>query len=492
MKNLDIPFNLSLLSVTERDIVGMQQITSLDTWEGATKNFHPQGLYSTQAFGVVGTEVRSERFAYIDMRMSIFHPLIFKALSKLKSLYPDIIAGKEFAVWDSEASDFKRSNPLEGKTGFEFFIEYFPRIVYETRPSIKRQELIDLVTKYKGNAFLRYFLVIPAGLRDMEVEDGRESSDEINTLYYKLIAISNTINPASAKLSPEAYHSQRMSLQNTANEINELLSSIIDGKKGLVSGKWAARRTFDGTRNVITPMQSVSDYLDQKGIPEFDDSTIGMYQVLKGLRPIAVYLIRHGFLQKVFTNPGQPATLVNSKTWKAEQVALTSLEYDRWLTIEGIEKLITYYAEMSIRDIPIEVGKDKHLLGLIYKGPDKTFKIFSDISELPEGLDKKYVTPLTLTELFYCSIYKRANDYPVIVTRYPVIGAGSLVEARVYVKTTQKSEVRRELGDDWQPLGEEFTAYQFPVTGSAHFNAMSPHPTKLAGLDGDHDGDRQI
>jgi hypothetical protein len=103
MKNLDIPFNLSLFSVTERDIAGMQQITSLDTWEGATKNFHPQGLYSTQAFGVVGTEVRSERFAYIDMRMSIFHPLIFKALSKLKSLYPDIIAGKEFAVWDREA-----------------------------------------------------------------------------------------------------------------------------------------------------------------------------------------------------------------------------------------------------------------------------------------------------------------------------------------------------------------------------------------------------
>lgn len=493
MKNLDVPFNLALLSVSERDLLGMRQITSLDTWEGATKNYHPNGLYSTEAFGVTGTDIRSTRFAYIDIRLTIFHPLIYKALGKLRSIYHEIIAGKEFVEWDSELKDFKRSNALDGKTGFEYFMKYFPSILYESRPSIKRQELIELVNKYKDKAFLRYHLVMPAGLRDMEVEpDGRESSDEINSLYYKLIAISNTINPMTASISPEAYHSQRMSLQNAANEIYELISSIIDGKKGLVSGKWSARRTFDGTRNVITPMQSNSDYLDQKGIPGFNDTTIGLYQVMKGLRPVAVYLIRNGFLGKVFSSPGQPASLVNPKTLKAEQVILTSLEYDRWLTIEGVEKLITYFSEITIRDKPIVVGKEGHYLGLIYLGPDNTFKIFSDIDELPQGYDKKYVSPLNLTQLFYCSIYHKANNYPVIVTRYPVTGAGSLVESKVYVKTTQKTEVRAELGDDWNRLGDEHIAYEFPVTGSSHYNALSPHPSRLAGLGGDFDGDNSF
>lgn len=487
MKRKDIPFNIELMNQTEKSIIGMKQITSLDTWERSTKNFHPDGLYSTLAFGVAGTEIRNQRFGYIDLHLEILHPLIVIALGKMRALYLDIMSGKAFAVWNPETNDFDVSNALEGQTGYAFFIEYWKRIIFEKRSSLKRQELIDLVENRKDTCSIRYHLVIPAGLRDMEIdESGRESSDEINSLYYKLIAISNTINVTTAKVSPEAYNRQRMALQHTAGEIFDTLTMIIDGKKGLVSGKWAARGLFDGTRNVITSMNTTVPVLGASGYPGFNDSTMGLYQALKGTRSVSVFLIRNGFLNKVFSAPGAPAKLVNRKTLQTEYGDLRSEDYDRWMTIEGIEKQFSYYAETSVRDIPIVIGG--RYLGLVYKGTNGTFKLFGGLDELPKGMDPKLCTPITLTILFYASVYFKLNDYPAIVTRYPVTGAGSLVESKLSLKTTIKAEKRFELDDDWKIMTDHI-AYQFPVVGSAHYNSLSCHPSRLAGLGADFDGD---
>ena len=99
---LDVPFNIELLVLDEKIAAGMRPITSLDTYVGATKNFNPDGLYSNEIFGVVGTVARSSRFSYIDLRVPIIHPTIYKTLVQLKGLYKEIMNAKEFAKFDPE------------------------------------------------------------------------------------------------------------------------------------------------------------------------------------------------------------------------------------------------------------------------------------------------------------------------------------------------------------------------------------------------------
>ena len=92
----------------------MRKVTSLDIMVGATQNFHPDGLFSVQTFGVVGSAMRSTRMAYIDLKISIIHPTIYLAITQMKSMYKDILAGREFAIWDPEKSDFVKSDIIDG------------------------------------------------------------------------------------------------------------------------------------------------------------------------------------------------------------------------------------------------------------------------------------------------------------------------------------------------------------------------------------------
>lgn len=478
------PFNIDLFIPNQLDSL-YPKITSLDTYISNTKNFHPEGLYSTQYFGIVGTPDRDAKFAYIDVKIPILHPIIYKAFSEMKVFYKDIMSSREFAVWDNSIKDFVKSNPVDGETGYEFFIQHFKDIHIEEKNSTKREQTIRLLDKYRNNCLVDKVFVIPAGYRDLEVDrNGRESSDEINSLYYKMLAISNTINLAVVKISPEAYNTQRMSLQNTFVEIYEYFYKIISGKKNLMMGKWATRKTFNSTRNVITSVNSVSSDLDSKDNLTVNDTCIGLFQVLKAILPISINKIRNGFISECFTEIGVPALLTNKKTLLSERVDLHNKEYEKWNTNEGIEKLINLYREESIRHKEITI--DNYYLGLIYKGPDNTFKLIHGINELPEGRSKEDCYPITYTELLYLSIYDVANTYPAIVSRYPITGVGSIYPSMVYLKTTTKVEVRQELGFDWKPAGEDKIAKQFPINGSSFYNSMSPASSRLAGLGGDN------
>lgn len=489
MKRQAIPFNISLLQLSPDDTSRIRQVRSLDQFEGATQNFHPEGLYSVQTFGIVGSDARSTKFGYIDLKIGIIHPTLYLALTSMKGLYGDIMASREFAVWDPEISDFVKSDVVDGQTGFQFFMEYFHKIQYTQTLSVKRQQTIKLLEKNKSKSTLDKVLVLPAGLRDLEVDGtGRFTSDEVNDLYRKLIAISNTINPSTVKVSPEAYNTQRVALQRTFVEIYEYIIKIIEGKKNLMMGKWAGRKVFNGTRNVITSMDTVVDELGAPGNITTNSAAVGIYQTAKAILPVTLYHLRNGFLSEVFSAPGTPALLVNKTTLMSERVQLKADVYDRWLSNEGLEKFVSYFKETSIRHNVISVGAD-HYIGLLYRGPDQTFKLIHGIDELPEGRNKEDCTPITIAELLYTQIYHVANNYTGFVTRYPITGVGSITPCKVYLKSTVKRETRKELAQDWKEYGAPRISYEFPVAGSEFFNSLSPHLNRLRGMGGDFDGD---
>ena len=487
MKPLDIPFNLSLLQLTPDKLMGLRPVTSLSIFEGATKNFDEAGLFSTIIFGKVGDERRLRRFSFINIKVSIFHPIVYTALTQLKRFYGEILSGKAYAVWNDDIKDFEKSTPLLGKTGFQFFRENWKNIQFENRPSVQREENIRLINMYKEKAMIDKIVVIPAAYRDIEIQaSGKISENEMNTLYRKLLSLANTIPESSVTASPEALDLVSNSLQNTYITLYDLFKAMVEGKKNLMMGKWASRKIFNGTRNVITSMNMDSTELGSPGNVGFNDTVVGLYQYLKATLPVSRFQIKSGFLSKVFPGPHSPAVLINKTTLRKETVKLRPEYFDAWMTDEGVEKVITSFGEETVRHKELEI--EGYYVGLIYKGPKGEFRIFQDIDEVPDDSYRKHVTPITFCELLYLSVYRFSSKYPAFVTRYPVTGFGSIYPSKTFLKPTVLTEVREELDDRWEPMGKDFTAYQFPLK-TDFVNSISPHASKLVGLGADFDGD---
>lgn len=484
MSNLAIPFNIELLTLTNGELNSLKPVRSLDIFEGSSKNFHPDGLFSQAIFGRPGEERRQAAFSYLDIKVQIFHPVIYRALTDMKRMYAEIISGKTYAVFDDEIKDFVKSDVLTGQTGFHFFLENWQKIVFETRNSDRRALYIELVRKYKMTCMTDKIVVMPAGLRDYEIDaNGRESENEINNFYRKLLAVSNSIAPQVVKSNPAQINAARNTLQQTFNDLYTYLEGSVEGKHRLMMGKWATRSIRNGTRNVITTMETLSESLESVANVGYNDTVVGLYQVAKAVVPVTMYKLRNNFLPKVFPGPNSPVFLVNKKTLKKEAVTLPPSVYDHYMSDDGIETVITMYGEESLRHKELEING--YWLGLIYRD-GKSYKFFQDIDELPANFDKKNVKPITYTELIYEALYKDIRNFIGYVTRYPVTGFGSIYPSYIFLKPTVKTEILQELGDDWQPTGN--VAPQFP-TKSSFFNAMSPHPSKLAGLTADFDGD---
>jgi len=490
MKNSQIPFNVSILNLTPEKLKLLRPVKSPDVHDGVTGNFNEDGLFSVLTFGRVGDEMRDTRFSYIDIHLNIFHPTIYRALAQLRGLYRDIMAGTAYAIFDDKEGDFILANELTGETGYAFFLKHWKKIKYRESKSPVRTERIKMIQKYQAIATTKNILVMPAGLRDYIVDStGRGTQDEINDVYRRILGASKVIVSADGTETSPLYDNSRKALQQGFNDVYDHVLRMITGKKGFIQEKFGSRRVFNGTRNVISAMDTSTADLDEINSPDYTDTILGMFQVAKGALPLTIYLLRNGWLGQVFSvgDSSTSARLIDPKTLKSELVDLPPDVRDRWITVEGLEKVIESMRIVENRHKPVML-EDRYL-GLVYRGPDMTFKIFGDISELPEGFDRKNVAPLTLIELIYLSGYKRWNTLKTIVTRYPVIGIGSTYPSTIYTKTTMKGEVRVELGDNWERM-EDSIALEFPsYEPLAYVDSQVIHPSRLAGLDADFDGD---
>lgn len=495
MKNSQIPFNVSILNLTPEKLKLLRPVKSPDVHDGVTGNFHEDGLFSVLTFGRVGDELRDTKFSYIDIRLSIFHPTIYRAIAQLRGLYRDIMAGTAYATFDEKEGDFVVANELTGETGYAFFLKHWKKLKYRESKSPVRTERIKMIQKYQAIATTKNILVMPAGLRDYIIDStGRGTQDEINDVYRRILGASKVIVSADGTETSPLYDNSRKALQQGFNDVYDHVLQMVTGKNGFIQSKFGSRRIFNGTRNVISAMETSTADLDGINSPSYTDTILGLFQVIKGALPLTIHLLRNGWLGHVFSvgDSSTTARLVDKKTLKSEQVDLPPDVRDRWITVEGLEKVIESYRIIENRHQPI-VLEDRYL-GLIYKGPhpsgQNVFKIFGDITELPEGWDRQYVAPVSLVELLYLAGYKRWNTLKTIVTRYPVIGIGSTYPSTVYTKTSIVGEMRYELDENWEIIGEDHLALEFPTKEPAAFvDSQMIHPSRLEGLNADFDGD---
>lgn len=488
MKKSKIPFNIELLKLTQQQLNLLRPVTVLDSKDGMTDSFHADGLFSTEIFGRLGSKDRSKRFSYIDISVSVFHPLVFKILYRLKGFYKDIMAGTQYAYFDENEKDFVKSDIISGETGFYFFLKHWEKIEFKQTGSDRRSLNITFIEKFKEKALNNKIVVIPAGMREMEIDSkGRAEEDEINAIYRSIIAAANSIRVSGEATNTPILDNVRWKIQLKFNELFEYLDNMLEGKGGFIQKKWASRGIFNGTRNVLTAMYPVSEDLDDKYGVNFDSTVVGMYQLSKMVLPKTIHFILNGWLKEVFVGDSGKAYLTDKKTFERRIVDVNHESISRWTTPEGLEKVITLLKDPDIRNKHVII--EGNYLGLVYRGPDMTFKVFGDISELPKHLDKKHVHPLTYIELIYLSGYKLWNTFPAFVTRYPIADLGSIYNSRVHLNTTVVSERRTELDFNWEPIPDAIAPVYPILNGISYVDSASPHPTRLANLGADFDGD---
>lgn len=492
MKKVLAPLNVSLLVPSPLQLKLLQPVTSLDIFDGPGGNFHDAGLFSTQIFGRVGDQVRDKQFGYIDLRIPVLHPIVFRTMSKLRGLYGEIMQGTSFALWDAEKGDFNPASELDGRTGYEFFAQHWKDIKFAPTTSSVRNVRIQLIDKYRNQAEIGQLMVMPAGLRDADVEtDGRPSVPEINEFYQRVLMLVRNfperINPLD---DLSTYDRTRYNLQLQFVALYDYIEGLISGKRGFIQERWASRKVFNGTRNVLSSLDSTTADLDLQNRPKFNDTVIGLYQAATSVQPKVIYHLRNSIVGRAFDTSTNRVELINKETLRLEWVEVANQDMDRWGTEEGLAKIISGLSVLDKRGAPIEIAG--HYLGLVYV-TDEAFRVFRDMEDFPKDLDAKLVRPLTYVELIYIAGLGMWADNAAFVTRYPVENYNSSIPSKQYVKTTVVGLHLKQLGNNWEIDPDLPEAFEYPQLQlgqvAQYFDSTAVSPSRLAPLTADFDGD---
>jgi len=492
MKQGDVAIRPRLLTADRGRLRGIKPVTVVDIYDGATSNFHPEGLFSTEIFGRPGGVERFLQMSYIDLKIPVFNPLAFKALEKIKGLYVDIMSGRKFAKWSAKEKDFIRCSELEGDTGFSFFMSHFDEIKIRSTGSDERLLRTTLIrNKNTQDGLLRDTCIVSsAGTRDVVVgDDGRTSKDEINDLYMRLISVANTINDGVTSSNFEVYDRARWDMQRVMVQIYDYLANLTYGKGKHIQGKVTRRSVANSTRNVITSMPTHSPHMDDVRTPNPQDTLIGCYQLAKSMLPVTTFLITKGIASRVIDPGGKEACGFNLKTGAIETWEVSRPAKAEWLTEDGINKGLNRFGTVDMRDTPVLI--DGRAFAYIWRD-NKQFKVFTATEVLAGTVpEDKLATarPITWIEFYYHLLYVRSREAIGILTRYPVTGDGSTYLTRAYLKSTDRSSSMEELDDDWVTVKD--VAPEWPTVDDdiTYYDALAPFPTNLGGLGADFDGD---
>lgn len=470
--------NIDIFSPTKRDIATLKEVLKLNIYS-LDKNFEEEGLFSTTIFGPVGSSVRNETFGYIDLGIKLLHPLIYQHIMSLGVKYKDIIYGNKKAVWNEETNDF---NIVEegGQYGLMFFIKHMDKLNLVYGDSDQRNSKITMVKSYGREYDIRYMLVLPAGLRDYFEKDGKGSEDEVNDIYRAIIGMANNLksmNPEDEE-DLELLNPIIVKIQEKFLEVYEYFKTILSGKKGVILSMWAKTAVMGGTRNVITPSTKLIEDLDSIDKIGFNDTTVGLYQYISGISPIAKNRIKTIFMDRVINSANTEAYMFN-KNFEKESITILPKDSRKWLTYDGMTKVISSLGQESTRYAPVTIGG---YYPILVDDNNGTVKVYFPGDEV---VKTKTLRPISYMELMYLAVYDVRKKYPCEVVRFPVTGVGSSYISNVYLKTTVTARTVKVIMD-----GIEKEVFNYPILSERPYNSCSVNYSRLGPLGADHDGDQ--
>jgi PHIKZ180 len=477
-------FNVDLMVIGPQQLPFMGEVTSLGIFENNSKVFDPKGLFSIDIFGQVGSKARLEKPGYIDLRMPILHPLVYKHVITLNKIYDPIMAGKLIARYDADIGDFVEDKS-NGSTGYAYFMQYLPYLQFKNpNKSQDRGQRIALVEKYRSQEFhLDKLFVIPAGMRDYYIDaKGRPTIDEINDIYRKILIATNLLrNNAITQDNIATFDTPRYKIQNLVLDVFMYIQNLVEGKRGFMEGKWASRAIMGGTRNVLTSSTSTIKDLNDPSAAGYNHTIVGLYQYVKAAEPLAMHYIMKKFVIGAINPYSNTVRVVDAKTMETTYKTVDVKAKDAWLKREGLTSMFNKLKQDVIKNQPAKVGDD--YLCLVEDTKDRIV-VVKDTNNLPEGVNKKNLRPITYGELVYIAVAETVKDVRCTVTRYPITGVGSIYPSRVYLKTT---DVGRRVVVHMDGRDEE--VFEYPIAGRQYISSITVHSSHTGALGADFDGD---
>ena len=491
-----VPFNVQLMDVNEFiKTNNLLEVTSPFIHETSTSTFAKDGIFSEQIFGEVASQARLVKMGYIDLHCRVLHPIVFQNLMLLKRFYTEIMSGRSYAIWNPVEKDFERANDDEDNadTGYSFFIKHFNEIDFKKNASLKRNDKVDVILKYKDRIFIDKCLVAPAGIRDLSDEDGRIEKDSINTLYIGLLQSSKAM-PVKGDTDP-IYDSIHYAIQRKVLEIYEYLLEFMRGKRGFFEGKYGARSIAQGTRNVITSASMEADSPESPQFHKQDEIKVPLYQAAKGYSSLVVYWLKTLFYGPIIQQGADNIPLIDPISLKLIYIQVDDKDKDSLLTTEGINKTLDRFRDVDYRWQAVTASADRkpYYLYLVYDVDDEIW-IFRNLEEFKieykrlrhKDADTSKVRPLSYAEMIYIATYHASKGRSGSCTRYPVTDEGSIFVAKTHLMSTAPGRVVKIIN---ATTGDGPMLPEYPIIGKGFVDALMFHPSRRAGLSADYDGD---
>ena len=501
------PFNTWLMYMPEFIQKNMlQEVTSQLVFEPSSNNYHPEGLFSEQIFGQIGTSQRYSRLGYISLHTKFINPTIFDNIINLKRGYLAIMESKDYAIWNRETKMFDIvPKETEGaQTGYHFFVSHLEELKFVESTSVAKQNTIGTIYKAvkEKTALVEYLPVLPAGIRDIKEKNGKMDYGDINPLYLTVLALAQEIkNSATNPFLMKYYDGIKYNLQLKINEIYRYLKNFISGKGGFAQQKYARRAVAWGTRNVaISPIVegiSPTDDLFFKN----DEIIVPVFQAAKGLLPLVSYQLKTLFYNQIFSVATNKIAAIDPKTFKVEYIEISDSELSKFTSTNSTENLVSSFQNIHMRANPVTIeskeGK-KYYLFLVYDNGDEIYLLrnMNDFNEFikknkpnlfneKNDIDKSKLRPLTYIEMMYIAVFFASEGKFATITRYPAIEVGSIFPAKVKIASTVPS--RKVYFASQYAQNDYVVLYSYPILGNAYQDGMQVHPSQNKGLGLDYD-----
>lgn len=479
-----LDFDLVIENASYYRSIGLLEVESPNIFKSSSTVFDEKGLFSTEIFGPIDSDLRFKKPGYINFKLPVLHPMIYRTLVTLGDKYKCILSGEKTAIFNKTTKDFELSE--DGETGYKFFMDHIDQIVYPSTGSEERNAKIKLLSLYgKSKHLIDSFLVLPAGLRDYTVDkNGKPSEDEINTIYRKLIYFANNLrNKTIDNYTMDLYDGIRYNIQLILVEIYEYIKSLLDGKNKYVQGSWGGRAIDFATRNVVSGMVDTIYDIDVPEEGRIDGNTvaIGLFQFYKAINNIGASRFHNMISYKIFEENSSYCYGFNPDTYKIEKFQVEDKVLSKYTTLEGFDSLLN---DFNLDDFKFSHFKIKGRYAMLKYEDGENIEFFFPMLGIKDGIPKDKLKPVTYIEALYVAIMHDLNKFCCTTTRFPIANYGSIIPNKIYVKTTTKGYKRNLI------VGyDEKVVYEYPNLTCEAFRTLGPHITHLKAFTMDFDGD---
>ncbi len=260
-----------MISIIHPDIFlkengALEPITSDQFYFGKSLNFHPQGLYSENIFGVEGSMERRQSFSWIELNCKAIHPVIYDILRKRIFQKIDLLLSGE-KTFSLDDNGYLIENELGEIDGMSALMNVIDKVRFSKHEDEEgnRNKIVDMIyyNIQHDTFFIDKLIVISPDFRPISIreETNEITIDELSKLYQKIIRSSNQIKGVSGSL----FDILAYRIQLLIRDLYELVKVKLSKKSGMIRHLMLGKRVDFSARAVISPQPNLD--IGQVGIP---------------------------------------------------------------------------------------------------------------------------------------------------------------------------------------------------------------------------------